>query len=159
MSDQVANKRIASRWFTEFWGKNCDLQVVDQLAEPDMLFEYSLHTPHRGRQDIKAFMTRLREAFPDFGFWRTEDLLAEGDFVIVRWEGGGMHTGPAYDDFRIGLLPAATGRRMHFSGTTVLRIKDDKIAEENGLADGVTVLKQLGLIHLVWSTGLAILAG
>ena len=36
---------------------------------------------------------------------------------------------------------------MHFTGTTVLRIKDGKIAEEMGLDDGVTALQQLGLIR------------
>jgi hypothetical protein len=35
---------------------------------------------------------------------------------------------------------------MHFTGTTVLRLKDGKIAEEVGLDDGVTALQQLGLI-------------
>ena len=36
---------------------------------------------------------------------------------------------------------------MHFTETTVLRIKDGKIAEEVGLDDGVTALQQLGLIR------------
>jgi hypothetical protein len=36
---------------------------------------------------------------------------------------------------------------MHFTGTTVLRIKNGKIAEEIGLDDGVTALTQLGLIR------------
>ena len=44
-------------------------------------------------------------------------------------------------------LPAATGRRMHFTGTTVLRLKDGRIVEEKGLDDGVTALTQLGLIR------------
>jgi hypothetical protein len=35
---------------------------------------------------------------------------------------------------------------MHFTGTTVLKIKDGKIVEEIGLDDGVTALHQLGLI-------------
>jgi hypothetical protein len=38
---------------------------------------------------------------------------------------------------------------MHFTGTTVLRIKNGKIAEEVGLDDGVTALTQLGLIRSV----------
>jgi SnoaL-like polyketide cyclase len=38
---------------------------------------------------------------------------------------------------------------MHFTGTTVLRVKDGKIAEEIGLDDGVTALQQLGLIRKV----------
>ena len=45
-------------------------------------------------------------------------------------------------------LPAATGRKMHFSGTTILRVRNGKILEEIGLDDGVTALTQLGLIKL-----------
>ena len=35
---------------------------------------------------------------------------------------------------------------MHFTGTTVLKLVNGKIAQENGLDDGVTALTQLGLI-------------
>jgi hypothetical protein len=38
---------------------------------------------------------------------------------------------------------------MHFTGTTVLRIENGKIAEEVGLDDGVAALQQLGLIRSV----------
>jgi hypothetical protein len=41
----------------------------------------------------------------------------------------------------IGSLPAATGRKTRFTGTTVLRLKDGKIVEEIGLDDGVTALQ------------------
>jgi predicted ester cyclase len=149
MSKEIENKAIVGRWFSEFWGKDCDLKVVDELAASDMLLQYSLHEPRRGREDIKAFMTGFREAFPDLNFWGTADLIAEDDYVVGRWEGGGTHTGPAFNDFLIGSLPAATGRKIHFTGTTVLRVKDGKIAEEIGLDDGVTALQQLGLIRKV----------
>jgi hypothetical protein len=36
---------------------------------------------------------------------------------------------------------------MHFTGMTVLRLKNGKIAQEIGLDDGVTALRQLGLIR------------
>jgi predicted ester cyclase len=147
MSKAAENKAIVGRWFTEFWGKTCDLNVIDELAAPDMLLQYSLHAPRRGREDIKAFMTKFREAFPDLNFWGTADLIAEGDYVVGQWEGGGTHTGPAFSDFLVGSLPPATGRKMHFTGITVLRLKDGKIAQEIGLDDGVTALRQLGLIR------------
>ena len=35
---------------------------------------------------------------------------------------------------------------MHFTGTTVLKLVNGKIAQEIGLDDGVTALTQLGLI-------------
>ncbi len=47
MSAIDQNKAIVGRWFTEFWGKSCNLGVVDDLAAPDMLLQYSLHEPRR----------------------------------------------------------------------------------------------------------------
>jgi len=146
MSKEEDNKAVVVRWFTEFWGKDVNLAVVDEIAAPDMLLKYSLHEPRRGHDDIKAFMIDFRAAFPDLNFWGTADLIAEGDYVVGQWEGGGTHTGPAFNDFLIGGLPAATGRKMHFTGTTVLRLIDGRIVEEIGLDDGVTALTQLGLM-------------
>ena len=39
------NKAIVGRWFTEFWGKEFNPAVIDELAAPDIRFEYSLHEP------------------------------------------------------------------------------------------------------------------
>jgi predicted ester cyclase len=148
MSREQENKAIVGRWFTEFWGQTYNPSIVDELAAPNMLLQYSLHEPRRGHADIKAFMSDFREAFPDLNFWGAADLIAEGDYVVGRWQGGGTHTGDAFSDFLVGSLPAATGRKMHFTGTTVLRLENGKVVEEIGLDDGVTALQQLGLIHL-----------
>jgi predicted ester cyclase len=150
MSNVVENKTIVGRWFTEFWGKTYNLDIVDELASPDMLLQYSLHEPRRGRADIKAFMENFRQAFPDLNFRGTAQLIAEGDYVVGQWEGGGTHTGPAFDDFLIGSLPPTSGRKMHFSGTSVLKVVKGRIVEEIGLDDGVTALIQLGVIAHPW---------
>ena len=147
LSKEQENKAIVGRWFKEFWGNPWNPKVVDNLAAPDILLQYSLHAPRRGRDDVKAFMIAFREAFPDLSFAGTADLIAEGDLVVGRWEGGGTHTGPAFSDFLAGALPAGSGRRMRFSGVTVLRVENGKIAEEIGLDDGVTALQQLGLLR------------
>lgn len=146
MRKEEINKDVVGRWFTAFWGKDFNLNVVDELAASDMLLKYSLHRPRRGRGDIKAFITDFRAAFPDLNFWGTAELIAEGDYVVGQWEGGGTHTGPAFNDFLVGGLPAATGRTMRFTGTTVLKVVDGRIAEEVGLDDGMTAMTQLGLI-------------
>src|SRR5215471_2521618 len=39
------NKAVVGRWFAEFWGKDFDPAVIDELAAPDIRFEYSLHAP------------------------------------------------------------------------------------------------------------------
>jgi hypothetical protein len=46
-----------------------------------------------------------------------------------------------------GTLPANTGRKMRFTGTTILKVVNGKIAEEIGLDDGVTALTQLGILR------------
>ena len=140
------NKAVVVRWFTDFWGDDFDAGVIDELAAPDIRFEYSLHKPLRGRDEVREFALAFREAFPDLGFGATADLIAEGDYVVGQWTGGGTHTGEAFDDIPVGSLPPRSGKRMQFSGTTVIKVEDGLITEEIGLDDGVTALKQLGLI-------------
>ncbi len=140
------NKAVVGRWFTEFWGSDYNPAVIDELAHPDIRFEYSLHSPLRGREQVRRFASEFRAAFPDLGFAGTADLIAEADYVVGQWEGGGTHTGEPFSDLPVGSLPAGSGKTMHFTGTTVIRVQDGMIAEEIGLDDGVTVLQQLGLI-------------
>jgi predicted ester cyclase len=140
------NKAVVGRWFTEFWGPDFNPGVIDELAAPDIRFEYSLHAPCRGRDQVRAFATKFRDAFPDLAFGGTADLIAEGDYVVGQWIGGGTHTGEAFDDMPIGALPADSGKTIRFTGTSVLKVVDGLITEEVGLDDGVTVLQQLGLI-------------
>jgi hypothetical protein len=42
MSEENVNKAIVGRWFEKFWGKTCDLTIVDEIAAPDLLLKYSL---------------------------------------------------------------------------------------------------------------------
>jgi predicted ester cyclase len=141
------NKAIVGRWFTEFWGADFNPDVIDELAAPDIRFEYSLHAPCRGRDEVRAFATKFRAAFPDLAFGGTADLIAEGDYVVGQWIGGGTQTGGAFDDMPVGSLPAATGKTMRFTGITILKLEGGLITEEVGLDDGVTVLRQLGLMR------------
>ena len=147
MSRETENKAIVGRWFEGFWSNPWNPGIIDELAAPNMLLQYSLHAPRRGRDDVRNFMEGFRAAFPDLNFWGAAELIAEGDYVVGRWEGGGTHTGPAFSDFLVGALPAASGRKMRFTGTTVLRVEDGLIAEEIGLDDGVTALQQLELLR------------
>lgn len=146
MSIESENKAIVEQWFRRFWGNPVDISVVDELGAPDLLVHYPMHGPMRGHAAVKKMMTEFRAAFPDLNFWGTSDLIAEGDYVVGRWDGGGTHTGPAFKDLPIGALPAGTGRKMKFTGTTVFKIVDGKIVEEFGEEGALTALQQLGLV-------------
>ena len=88
----------------------------------------------------------MREAFPDLNFWAVGDPIAEGDYVAARWDGGGTHTGPAFSALPVGSLPAATGKKIRFTGTTVFQIVDGKVQQEIGEEGALTALQQLGLV-------------
>jgi steroid delta-isomerase-like uncharacterized protein len=139
------NKAIVIRWFTEYWAKG-NPEIVDELGAEDLVFSYPMHGELHGREPVKQMLTDLVEAFPDLGFDVVGELIAEGDYVVGRWEGGGTHTGPAFSDLPVGSLPAETGKRIHFSGTTIYRVENGKIKEEIGQEQALTALQQLGLV-------------
>ena len=56
MSREQDNKAIVGRWFEGFWGNPWNPEIIDELAAPDMLLQYSLHAPRRGREDVRHFM-------------------------------------------------------------------------------------------------------
>jgi steroid delta-isomerase-like uncharacterized protein len=145
MSKEKENKVIVTRWFAEYWKKG-NVAVVDELGADDLVFYYPMHGELRGREPVKQMLTEFREAFPDLSFDVVGDLIAEGDYVVGRWEGGGTHTGPAFSDLPVGSLPPATGKKIHFAGTTVYRVENGKIAEELGQEQALTALQQLGLV-------------
>jgi len=109
-----------------------------------MLLRYSLYEPCQGHNDIKEFMRGFRGPFPNLVYAGAPDLFAEGDFVIGRWTDDGAQIGSAFDDKVAGSRPETIGRTMRFTGTTVFRIENGKIAEEMDLDDGVTARTYLG---------------
>ena len=71
-------------------------------------------------------LTEFREAFPDLTFWAVGPLIGENvdgeEYIVGRWDGGGTHTGRAFDDLRVGKLDRPnTGKKIRFTGTTVFK--------------------------------------
>ncbi|TKG94301.1 ester cyclase [Puteibacter caeruleilacunae] len=147
MKTQV-NKQIVGTWFNAIWGETYAPEVINQLAAPNMVMQYPIHGRHVGPEAIKAMLDRLREAFPDLKFWVIGDIIAEGDYVFGRWEGGGTHTGPEFKDLPAGKLPENSGKKIHFTGMTIFKIVDGKIVEEIGEEDALKAALQLGVVNI-----------
>ena len=58
------NKAVVGRWFAEYWGNDFNPDVIDELAAPGIRFEYSLHAPCRGREEVRAFAAKFRAKSP-----------------------------------------------------------------------------------------------
>ena len=75
-------------------------------------------------------------------------MIAENDYVVTRWIGGGKHTGVAFADLPAGKLASPnTGKVIHFSGTTIYTVKNGKITEEIGEEGALMALQQLGIVE------------
>ena len=140
MTSAEDNKRIVLRVFEELWNEG-KLEVADELYHPDYV-GYDPVEPDTGRargpEDVKAFVAMVRSAVPDIHF-TVEDLLAEGDKVIVRWSASGTHTGVL-----MGIPP--TGRRGMVTGTIIFRVVEGKLVQSWMNWDTMGMLRQLGLI-------------
>jgi hypothetical protein len=130
MDSELLYKAIVNRWFAEFWGERSNLAIVDEIASADVVLEYSMTGPLRGREALKRFITAFRDAFPDLRFERDGRLIADREIVVYRWHCAGTHTGPAYCDFNIGPLSAASGATIELAGHTAVRFSGELIAEE-----------------------------
>jgi predicted ester cyclase len=130
MSKEQKNKAIAVRWLEGFWGRSWTPEIVDDLAADDILIQFSLQTPCRGRSAAKNFLLGIREIFHGLQFHCTADLVVDDEYVVARLEGVGIHAGVAFLDFFIGLFPKNSGRKVHLAGATTLRIKNGKIVED-----------------------------
>lgn len=117
-----------------------DLVVIDENTASDFVrhdLGYGFQEV-RGVEAIKQFVVALRAAFPDLQL-TVEDIIAEGDKVMVRYTGRGTHKGVF-----LGIPP--TGKAVKWAGINIYRVADGKTAETWQLADTLGVLRQLGAI-------------
>ncbi len=131
------SKTIERRYMEEVWTKG-NLAAVDELVATN----YVDHTPMPGAspdlQGLKQFVTVVTAAFPD---WHPtiEDMIAEGDKVVVRFRGSGTHKG----EF-MGIPP--TGKQVTMMAIAIHRIAGGKIVENWLQADMLGMMVQLGVV-------------
>ena len=87
------------------------------------------------RAELERLERGYAAAFGDVRY-AIQDLIAEGDRVVLRVESSGTHRGPY-----VGIPP--TGRRVTNTGIVIYRIEDGKIAESWAEMDFGRLLRQL----------------
>jgi len=122
---QRSSSAAGSRSSGQSWNPRCR-----RARHADILLQFSLHAPRRGRADVKAFIERFREAFPISSF-TARRISSPGDYVVGRWEGGGTHTGPALAIFSPARFRPRSGRKMRFTGYDGASGRERRIAEES----------------------------
>jgi len=102
--------------------------------------DFVLHSPNevRGAEGLSSMVKGYRNALPDLEL-TIDHQFAAGDYVASRFTIRGTHDGDLMG------VPAS-GRRVEFTGITISRCRDGRIAEEWELTDTVGLLGQVGAL-------------
>ncbi len=117
-----------------------NLDVADEILSSDFVWHgaFSPGEDQRGPEGTKQVASGVIGAFPDRRITH-EDMIAEGDKVLIRWTLSGTQEGEL-----MGIPP--TGRRVTVTGFDLFRIERGKIAEMWQEADLLGMMQQLGVI-------------
>lgn len=88
-----------------------------------------------GPVEYQQYFSAFHKGFPDICF-SVEDVVAEGDKVVVRWTATGSHQGEFQG------IPASN-RQMRVSGMTLTRIANSKMVESWTVWDSCGLMQQL----------------
>jgi predicted ester cyclase len=121
------NKALVRREQEELWNHTGNLDAAEEL--------FASEQAEAAKQEAADF----RLGFPDV-VSTIEDLIAEGDKVAARWRARATHQGEY-----AGIPP--TGKEVEFTGISVYRIEEGKIAESWTVEDELGLMRQIGAVH------------
>jgi steroid delta-isomerase-like uncharacterized protein len=131
------NKAVVARFYDEVLNQR-KVAVLDELAVEDYVEHDPFPGQGNGRADLKARAQLLQSAFDPLRF-TVEDVIAEGDKVVVRWKNAGTHSGSFLG------IPA-TNKTFSVAGIDVHLVRDGRIAEHWHVVDQLGQMQQMGLI-------------
>ena len=132
-----ANKALFQRFIDDMINKK-NVAVMDELLDANYIEHNPAPDQEPGAEGMKKLMTMFFAAFPDLHA-HVDFMVAEGDIVAGRLTTTGTHQA----DF-MGI--AATGKKVNFTETHIVRIANGKAVEHWGNSDDLGMMQQLRVI-------------
>jgi steroid delta-isomerase-like uncharacterized protein len=133
---------VVKRYFEAFARR--DAAAMGELWAPDGIDRVVGQQELRGPDEVRAFFAALFGAFGDLET-TVESMVVQRDRVAVHWKAAGTMTGPLRG-------VEATGARVEFEGFDMLRVTGGQIVANSGLADGLSIVRQIGMLPPADST-------
>lgn len=133
----TANKTRARDYFKAFASQDrawLDANVAKTYVRRDTTLPFEVVGPDGVMQLGDVLLGAFSEIELDI-----QDVIAEGDKVLVRLQFRGVHSGP-FGDY------AATGKRFDVMVLDFFRMEDGKIAEQWPAIDNLGLQQQIGMI-------------
>lgn len=128
------NKELVRRFYKEVY-VDWNMALVEEVVSPQFTSHDWPEGGPTGPRAFRDYYDDLRSTVPDARY-EVDDLIAEGDRVVVRWRLFGTHKG----DFR-GIAP--TGRPITLKGIAIYRVDGGKLMERWVVSDLYGVLEQI----------------
>lgn len=128
------NSEIVRRYFEE-WVNHGSTRAADEVIATNLVLRHP-HVTVTGLEPYKQSMASFHSAFPDLHF-TTEDQIAQGERVLVRWTMSGTQRGEFHGH-------AASGKQIKVTGMSLFRIKRGMIEEIWVNMDRLGFQEQLG---------------
>ena len=114
-----------------------DVESIGELVAEDYVEHDPLPGQGNGREGaLDRFSIIIGALAPHFAI---EDVIAEGDKVVVRWTNTGTHVG------EFAGIPATT-KAFQISGIDIYRVDENHLLEHWHVVDQLSMLGQLGLL-------------
>jgi len=138
-----ANQQIEDdiKMYTATWDEIINDGKLDLFNDSNFTTDITLHmSPENvvGINNVKDFYANYLTGFSNIEF-TIVDVFGQNDKIVKHWNFKGTHTG---DFFGI----PATGKLVNIDGTTLVKMKDGKIAEEQDFMDNMQFMQQLGIL-------------
>jgi steroid delta-isomerase-like uncharacterized protein len=133
------NKAAVGRFMEAVNAGNLDA-FDDLVAEDFVEHEAFPGLPTRGPEAPKAAIGMFRAAFPNLEF-SVDELLADGDKVVVRGTISGTHKG----EF-MGIPPTDNSFKVQF--IDIIEFRDGIATAHWGVTDQAAMMQQLGLVEM-----------
>ena len=132
---QEDNKAAVRRYWEGFNTHNLD--VWDEVSTPNFInHDPGLPVPDADLKTIKEVIGGMLAAFPDIDSTE-DDLICEGDKIVVRRTFSGTHKGEFFG------VPAS-GNQVTFGGIFISRFSGGKMEEQWVVFDALGVMRQIG---------------
>ena len=131
------NKSAARRFIEEGFNHQ-NLAEIDRYSGPALVDHALPPGMPMNREGRKMFIQAFFAAFPDIHV-HVDDLLAEGDRVVLRWSAHGTHKGELMG------IPA-TGKQVTMTGIAIDRFENGQSVEHWEVIDQMGLMQQLGVI-------------
>ncbi len=130
------SKALVIRFLEDVWAGG-DLDAVDELVAADHVHHLANRDAH-GPEGVKQLVAWFRKFLPDLRI-SVQDLIAEGDRVMVYFSFSGTDTGGYMEN-------PPTGNRVQYDGIDIFRLREGRIVERWGIADTIRMMHQIGAI-------------